>query len=149
VTIDRTQLNAEIKADPRAYGYATHVATGADTLVAALLNTKRAEIVVATSAIPVGAAAMVMDKDEFSLLTQMQLLQLQVILGAVSLSGGAVIPGSAPAHVIKDTIFPAASFPKTNAAFTSLETRSGSRAEELFGTGAIVTSDDVAKALRG
>lgn len=139
-------LRSEIQADPASLGYAAFVSAGDDSAIASALNLPRA-----------GAGYQIYRNDisqadiikcivsvDFKAATQLQMNKLQFLFPP-----GVLLDATAAntRQIILD-IFAGASA-TTTSALSAVATRAGSRAEVLFGAGAIVTSAQVSVALRG
>jgi hypothetical protein len=164
LSVNYAALTAEINTDPRGYGYAAAVAAGSDDAVVQLLNAVRdgtnppanptAASGVASGVVTVrrndisGAEilqAVDVKNDGAAGATNLQLQFFAACAGMRQLSF--VNPDGTDNMVLSGlkTCFTANSPSRTN--LTAISKRSGSRAEELFGTGVAVTDADVAKAL--
>jgi len=137
-----TALRTELQTDPNGHGYEPFVAGGADAEVASLLNRVRGTITVfrndITGAELVGAVVLV----EYAALlaAQREFLNTLILAGRVDVTNATTRANLA-------SVFAAGATSRVN--LVALASRAGSRAEQLFGTGVAVSSDDVAKALRG
>ena len=146
--INYTQLKTELNTDPMAYGYAPLIAIGNDQGLADMLNLQRASIV--------------MPRPDVTPLE---------ILEAINLSDLVTSPASTlySAWLIGMTTYPTVRLLKTDGSDTramgnfmkiltngsqsevrlrALSVRYGSRCEQLFGVGVVVTNYDIAVALR-
>ncbi len=136
--IDLLELKNEIINDPINLGYA-----GKEPIeIARLLNEVRTDITVTIDAeILAWKFLDAIDPDELDALTaeQMEKLKMLLSLGTINLK-------SANIRAILSRLFPTDS--KTAAALRSLIQRNGSRAEQLFGYGTVISHLDVARALR-
>jgi hypothetical protein len=150
--ISLTALATEINTDPRGYGYAEHVASGADSLIADLLNLVRAEITVRRA-----------DIAPVELLEAIDLRDFPATPAGIN---NATLAGSWLESVLQFARIPLLNADGTNnrirqnlnrllgdtngsqTRLGAISRRAGSRAEELFGVDTRVTSDDVARALR-
>lgn len=141
------QLKTELTTDPKGYGYA--LTTNQDAL-AALLNQVRAGEPQPQTVLTTRTLVAAIVPAEFNTIMgtseattgQIRAWYLQVLAsaGSVDLSNGNV-------QAALTLIFPQASCPTTFAAVQALYTRPGSRAESLFGAGAVVQSVDISLAL--
>ncbi len=158
--IDYSALNAELTADPQSLGFAALLADGDDEGLAALLDA-----VGSGSAYTLTLATL--DKNSFLTATTPAAVRLAiggngadgstplttVVIAkwsAVLAQARAADPGSQINLALLDQLgSPVTDNVMSQAEFTAMTTRQGSRAEVLFGAGTIVSSDDVAEALRG
>jgi hypothetical protein len=136
-------LKTELTTDPAAMGYAPMVAKGDDAGPVTLLNAPagsaffRSDVTIHDI---VGAVA----PADFAALAALQIAKLQLLFAGVS----TIDLSLATNRTILAGIFTGASAP-TLTALVAMAKRAGSRAETLFGAGAVVTPTDVAVALRG
>lgn len=137
MAINYTALRAEIENDPTTLGYAQYRTSGADNAIADLLNLVRAgvNVQVASMSFLKFMQAMVSQLSTLSTAqgTQMQLLGL----------GGSIPLSDTATRAYLEGVY------TTTAAKNQLQalyTRSGSRAEFLWGDGTRISSDDVATA---
>lgn len=138
--MDPLALKAELQTDPAALGYAPHLATGSFSPVVALINAPKAGVVMYRGVLPAYAVLDVMDEAEYTGLTADKKKLCDLLL-----SVGQVNTDSATTRARFASIFPAG---PTRTALLALAQRVGSRAEELFGQGTVVSADDIALALR-
>jgi hypothetical protein len=135
--IDQAKLKKEITSDSR---YAPHIAIGSDSGVADLLNEVDAAIQIPVTFISREQILAAMDYAEYEALDEIARALLTEYLRPA-------VRGSAPvdnrAHL--SGIF--ANSPKTLATIEALYSRPGSRAEELFGAGVVVSHLDIADVL--
>ncbi len=158
--LDYAALKTELTTDPAGLGYTAPIAAGSDAGVADLINS-----------IGSGSAYLLqlpsIDKNTFLTLTTPAAVRIGIgqtgADGSTPLSAAAIAkwtavlaqgraadPGSQINLALIATLgSPVADNVMTSAEFAALTTRQGSRAEVLFGAGTVVTSDDVATALRG
>jgi hypothetical protein len=141
--IDYTALRTELQTNPTSIaGLSAAVTAGQDCLAASLLNGNTT----ATNVFqPITTTAMkgAIDPTEFATLSATQLSQITVML-----SGDSVDATNTNIRTIVTNIFsPAGSFPTTRANMLALVRRAGTRPEVLFGSGTVLTCDDVRKAL--
>ena len=141
MSIDSQALATEITTDPAALGYAAPLAAGADQALADILNLVRTGVTFKIDREPITAAAFLAQcsSTEFLALTQLKLSQLSTVFAAQMIDINDV-----STQAILLGIFPAAGTTKAN--IQAILKRNGSRAEVLFGRGAIVTADDIARA---
>lgn len=145
MAIDYPALNTEIRTDPVGIGYAPHVDSGNDVLVAALLNEVRVAaptFSINRGEVPSQKVVNEFDAGEFGALVTEQLQRLSIMT-----QFGTVDLGDATVRQILGAIFPLGGVTRTN--LTALSTRSCSRGEFLFGAGTVISAADVARALRG
>lgn len=145
-------LKQELQADPRAYGYAAVIATGVYANVAALLNAVRD----GTTAAPNGVVGAAISVNRGTISAQ-ELVEaiVQSEMPTNASQRDWLIMVASGARVRVDTastaragllaIFAAGTATRTN--LTTVSSRPGSRAEELFGLGVAITGDDVGQAL--
>lgn len=140
MAIDYNALRTEIQTDPNGYGYAVHVTSGADSLVADLLNQVRAAIAIERETIPAYEVFEAIVPSEWTALTATNRTLIGQILsmGEIKVKGTNTRAAFLAAFGVGTT---------TRSNLAALQARQGSRAEQLFGQS--VTADDVARALRG
>lgn len=140
MAINYQQLKTELQTDPLSLGYGAAIAAGNSTAVAALINQVRPSIQINRRAVSVEDFLEAIDPTEYAGLTQTQLLRL------ILLTQQPIVPirGAQVRQLIRD-IFPNGG--PTRNSMVALRTRTGSRAEELFGEGESVSSTDVSVAL--
>lgn len=154
--IDRQALAAEIDADPNAYGYAAHVAANRPGDVAALLNEVRATITVRRADIASAEIVQAIDVADYTALganpTAAALSTERRYLGWLALLAAAPTVrllnddgSNTPVVANLLAMFPNGSGTRTR--LTAIASRFGSRAEQLFGTGSVVSATDVGEAL--
>lgn len=156
------ELAAEINTDPQTYGYGPHVTTGNDQAIADLLNKIR------TGAD--GEAAIVIPRSSCSGVEIQEAMDLRDISfpGTIQASAGASFlesawqstqvplltpptqanPNGQKTLIRKNLDRITGDINGSQARLDALALRNGSRAEQLFGVGTVVTSSNVAKALR-
>ena len=150
MAIDYTQLTAltaEIQSDPNAYGYAAFVAEGNDQGIADLLNLRRDGVSAPGAAITVYrndvrkaeiiGAFVVTDYDALT-------AARRDLVGAI-LQLDVVDATDATLRSNLAAVFAAGTTTRAN--LVAMAQRAGSRAEALFGTGAFIAHQDVARAL--
>jgi hypothetical protein len=144
MAIDPAALATEIQQDADALGYAASVVAGNDQAVADALNLVRAGATFQVSREPISTAFFLSNvaPAEFLALTAVKLAQLQCIVAAQSVD---INDASTQAMLVGIFGNPSA----TRTAIIAILKRQGSRAEALFGRGAVVSASDVSKALRG
>lgn len=152
-------LKTEIQNDPNGYGYAQHVATGADSLIAEMLNLVRtgsnggAEILVGRPDITPSELLEAIDPRDFNPtpnnFANMTLTGswLESVLQFPSIP---LLRADGTNNLIRGTLnrLLADGF-GSQARLNALSKRQGSRAEQLFGFGTSITPDHIARALRG
>ena len=156
--MDAATLETEIQTDPRALGYAALLAAGNDAGIAALLNA-----VTGSGAATIALASI--DRNTFLKITTAAAIRVATGIGS---DGGALAAGAAvkwgavlaqaraadPGSQIDLTLLPSLGDPSADrvmapSELAALTTRTGSRAEVLFGPGTIITPSDISFALRG
>ena len=131
-------LKAELLTDPNGYGY---MATGGDqTAKADAINLPRVAITVARGVVPSYEVVAATAPAEWALLTDQEQARYTMIVNA-----GVVDTTSANIIASFAAMFPAGSATRAN--LLALASRTGSRAEQLFGVGVAVSAVDVGKAL--
>lgn len=140
--MDRQELANEINADPVAMGYAAHVAAGAHESIAHLLNAPRPGVTVWRGVIPAHEIISATVPAEWAALTADEKQRYQTLTGA-----GDVDTGAAHVRTAFAAMFGPTTQTRTN--LTALAQRQGSRAEELWGAGVVVTHAHVTAALAG
>lgn len=141
MAIDYAVLANEINTDPNTLGYAPFVSAGDDMGVAALLNQIRAGISITKSYVPIEDVLAAIVKTEFDSLTSANKTVVDQFV-----RGTRVKTGDANMRTTMAALF--ASGTTTRANLVALATRTGSRAEVLFGENTAITHADVARALR-
>lgn len=137
--VNLAALRAELLADPSALGYAGLLAAGNHVGVAALLNQPRVGIVVKRDVIPSHEIFEAITAADYTALAAAEKTRLQVIL-----SMGSVNVAGINTRAQLSSMFGAGTTTRTN--ILALIDRQGSRAEQLFGTGASVTVEDIGRA---
>lgn len=133
-----SSLRTELSTDPTGiYGTAWTVGDN-DALVAAI-NAPRAGVSVGRGVVPTHVVFEAMDAGEWSTLSAIEKQRVETLLamGTIDLSG-------ARTRATLTGIFPSGSV--SRAALVALTDRQGSRAEQLFGAGVVVTIGDVRRA---
>lgn len=136
----RDWLTAELKGDPLNWGYATLADTFAIT---ALLNDATKDRPVAQNAVTAADLVVCVHPGELVATPLPGLAQWWIDKLLPALAGAAIDPHDPRVAALRDGLFPAAVYPQTNAALVALQTRRGSRAEELAGAGTVVTAEQV------
>lgn len=137
--IDYGRLATELRTDPRAIGYGKNVTDGSDTFTADAINLARPEIQIERNPIPAHEVLEAFPADAWPKLSTNDLLYLLLLC-----SGGQVWTGANTLAALTDI------FTRAGASIEGLGAilhRPGSRAEELFGAGAVVRHQDVGAAL--
>lgn len=139
MAINYAALKTELQTDPAGLGYAPHLAAGADQSLADLLNEVRQSISISRATIPAYEVWEAIVPAEWAALTANERQRVQTILsmGEVNVQGANTRSSLAAA-------FGAGTTSRTN--LIALQSRQGSRAEQLFGDGVAVTNEDIAKA---
>lgn len=149
--MDYQELAAEIANDPEDVGYAQHASSGADTLVAALLNAR-------TGAGAGDVTEPVLAKGDFVLAITPALARIDALenasLRTVWGRYWEAIQCAETFRVADPRLAGLLDLAVTHGVLTAEEraavgVRTGSRAEVLWGAGTVVSADDVARALRG
>lgn len=138
--VDFIALKAEITNDPLTLGYAAHVTAGRDIQVANLLNMLGRTVDRVTVSAQEIVQAIVPSEYTSLVAVERDRLAFMLLAGQLSVKNTNV----RAAFLL---IFGAGT--ASRAALGALQTRNGSRAEELFGEGTVITSDQVAQAIRG
>lgn len=143
MAIDYAALKTELQTDPQTMGYAPLIADGSDNQLAALLNalTGPGAGAVDRDILPAYEIVDAVVQAEYDPLTAAQKQQLLLITGAGQVNIRATNTRAALAAMFGPGT-------TTRANMLALQTRTGSRAEVLFGIGTVITADDVAIALR-
>ena len=133
-----TALKSELQTDPTALGYSAHVAAGRTAALADLLNALNPAISVFRHSIPTWEIVANTAKPEYDALLpgDKQLYQILVSTGTVDVSDSRIRAMFAGIFGVGTT---------TRANLITMASRSGSRAEQLFGVS--VSHTDCAKAL--
>ena len=139
--ISYTALKAEAVADPLGIGYAPHIASGNDQAIADLFNTPRQGATVSRTLVPAWEVVNAVVPTEYAALTAAarEYLTFAVAAGELQLGGGGVRDGLAAVFAANTA---------TRANLVALLDKPATRAEELFGFGVTITTDDIAKARR-
>jgi len=139
--MDFAALKAEVQTDPVGLGYAIHLASGSLSPIVALLTAARAGVTVFRGVIPAYEVINATVTAEWTTLTAAEKQRYQTITGA-----GQVDTANANVRAAFLAMFAAGTATRT--ALVALASRPGSRAEELWGAGVVVSAEDVARALR-
>lgn len=157
MAIDYVALKTELQTDPTALGYSASVASGDDLATAAILNLVRVAIQLKRTDVTAAEVwSAINTADMVALPASPTAAQLSDERRKLAwLSGVAAVSGlrlqndngtDTPVITMAKSIFTAGSATLTR--LGALALRSGSRAEQLFGTGVAVSAADIAKALR-
>lgn len=139
--IDAAALTAEIQNDPTTLGYAPFVAAGNDQAIADLLNTLRVGISVNRDTVTGNEFLAAVVLSDYT-----ALVDADSKAWVKSLASMATIDvKNANIRAIVAGMFPGGSATRAN--LVALQTRQGSRAEQLFGAGNSVSIFDIARAL--
>lgn len=138
--LDFVALKAELVADPTARGYSAALAAGDFSPVAALLNEVQGGITVDVPTVEGRAILEALEWSDLSALPVNAMLYLSALCQM-----DAVPTDSANVRAVLATILAGTG---SLANLVALQTRSGSRAEQLFGAGVIVSAADVLRAWR-
>lgn len=140
--IDFQALNIEITTDPLGFGYSVDVANGSDGLIAQKINQIQTGRKITVDTIDGQKMMQPVDITEYAALSAAAQRAWSAIIS--SGNGEIEIKNNGTRKQIAAIWGPGTT---TRANLSLLQTRDGSRAEELFGAGILLTSDDVAKAL--
>ncbi len=152
-----TQLKTELQTDPSSLGYAAPLAAGTMAALAGLLNQPRASIRIRRADIASSEVAIAIEVTDFTSLqanpTAAQLSSerrylawLTAILAVPAVRLLNNDGSNTPVITNFQAMFPAGSGTRTR--LLALAERDGSRAEQLFGVGVVVSYQDVGLALR-
>ena len=139
--MDLAALKNELTIDPAALGYAAMIAAGNHNALATTLNLVRAGIAINRTIVPAYEIINATDAAEWTSATAAEKQRYQTIVGA-----GQVDLSNANVRAMFQAMFGAGT--TTRAALMALLTRTGSRGEQLFGAGTVVTHVDILEALR-
>lgn len=141
--IDISALKTELLTDPLGVGYGPSVGAGSDGATADLINAKTGPGAANVKREPITPDVFftAIPATEFLALTPLALQQLSVVLSQPTIdltdqNTRDIVQGIFPTTAVKT-------------ALGGFKNRVGSRAEKLFGTGTVVSIDNVATALRG
>ena len=140
--MDYVALKSELQTDPTSLGYAAAIASGSDNILANLINAVSQSININRATVTNVEVFNAIDATDYAGLTSAKKSDLQLVL-----TPDTVTVNNANVRTILASIFGAGSATRT--ALLALQTRKGSRAEQLFGAGVFVTESDIAIALRG
>jgi hypothetical protein len=149
MAIDYALLKSELQGDPRSYGYAPLIAAGDDSGLAAMLNQVRPEISIRRP--DVKAAELLEAIDNRDLLPSATGLDQAWLNAVLSQDQGVrlVLPNGSNTRVVANLNRLVGNTQCSQTRLQTISTRTGSRAEELFGANTVITDSDIAKALRG
>lgn len=143
MAIDYAALKTEIQTDPKALGFAALVTAGNDQGIADKLNQVGASgETIGSGVIPTWRIINATDPTEWAALTAQEKQRYQTLTGA-----GLLDTSNTNVRTAFTSMFAVGTATRT--ALNGLTTRSAARAEVLFGAGTVITSADVARALRG
>lgn len=153
MTINYTALKAELLSDPNAYGYAPLIAAGNDVGLAALLNEVRAGITIRRRDIAPQELLEAIDVRDFTMPAAIvtPTLAASWLESALQIQSGALrlLTDAGVATRVKGNLDRLLGNTQgTQDRLNALAVRTGSRAEQLFGTDTRVTHQDIATALR-
>ena len=149
MTINYVQLKAELLTDPNAYGYAPLIAVGSDQGLADMLNLPR--------------AAIVMPRPDVN---PLEVLEAINVVDFVAANAQTILMGSwlesltqfqqirilkengSDTRVLTNLMRFLVNGSQSEVRLRALASRSGSRAEQLFGVGTSISNTDIAQALR-
>jgi hypothetical protein len=141
MAFDPALLRTELQTDPQAIGYAPHVQAARDQVIADLLNLTRTGAAYQQFRGVVSAYEIInaTDPAEWAALTAQEKQRYQTLTGA-----GQVDLSNANLRAMFSAMFAANT--TTRAALLAIATRTGSRAEVLFGPGVTVTAAQIGAA---
>ena len=139
MAIDYIVLKTELNIDPQGYGYSAYWANGQDWKLAELINQTRDNILIARDIVPAYEIFETIVPSEWVSLSAQEKERIQLIL-----SMGEILIKGENTKASFQTAFGAGTTTRKN--ILNLITRKGSRAEQLFGSGILISWDDVAKA---
>ena len=150
MTLDRARLREELRTDPLGYGYAEWVADGSDQALGDLLNHVRDGVTAPRDGKPIGAAIRVdrLDVTPIELLDAVDPRDLDPSPAVAAWFQALASRPQIPAALVTRLGAHLAPASEARARLAARLTRTGSRAEQLFGAGAWVRHEDVAHALR-
>lgn len=138
--INYPALKTEVQSDPNGYGYAAPLATGTYWQVADLLNTVRATIHVDRDLVAAHEVYEAIVPAEWSALTADEKQRVSTLLGM-----GEINAKGTNTRASFAAAFGAGTTTRTN--LVALQTRDGSRAEQLFGAGTVIRPEDITTAM--
>ena len=136
-----TELRGELQDDPRGRGYAPYAARGQDSQLADLLNKLQEGIQVLRENVPNTEFDGLIDPVERAAMTSLQLQHLSTLTVMAEVDMGSPGVEGFCVNVIPECA-------SSTARIRAHKIRRGSRAEQLFGTGVVMTHRDVGLALR-
>jgi len=142
MALTQAGLNTELTTDPAALGYGPLISTENWTELAALLNAPKAGFTISVGVLPSYRVVAAIKQSDWDALTASERTYLSFVVqaGQVQCDAGEVRAALAG-------LFPAGSVTRAN--LVAMVDRPGSRAEEVFGTGVVITYEDVIRAVRG
>ena len=139
MAINLVALRSELETDPNEYGYAAPYAAGDNGTCVVLLNEVRAGITVDKPTVTAADMQSAVVGTEFAALADVAQRAWQCVLAC-----GDVPVENANIRAQVSAIWDVGTTTRSN--LVSLQTRTGSRAEELFGAGAVVDHHHIAEA---
>ena len=137
--IDYAVLTVELETDPNAYGYAALAAAGNDQGQADILNLRRSGITVYRNDVSRGDVIGALSLTDYDALPAARRGLMDAVMRMETLD-------ASNANLRANVLSVFAPGTQTRASLSALAQRTGSRAEQLFGTGARVSHQDVAAA---
>lgn len=141
--INYATLKTELTADPRTYGYAPNIVSGAHNILADMLNEIRVAIQIDTRQISSAKFSGLIVLTEYEALSAARRNYLDMVMSAPTVD----LTTGSPTVTALTTMFGAATTTRANV--VAAQKRAGSRGEELFGLNTRITADDVSMALAG
>lgn len=141
MSIDLAALKTEITTDPETLGYAAPLAAGQTGDVAALLNASNAAIRTDRDLVPAHEIFEAIVQSEWAALDAQEKSRIALVLSMSEVN----VKGTNTRAAFTEAF---ANGTGTRTALVALLTKDGTRAEQLFGSGARVTHTDVARASR-
>ena len=141
MAISLVVLKTEIDTDPTGLGFASHVASGDHSQIAALLNEINTSIQVDRELVPAHEVASAVVASEYGALTARERERYAALISTSKVN--------VKSQNTRDAfleMFPAGSTTRANLA--TLQTKDGSRAEQVLGEGVSISHADVSQALR-
>lgn len=142
MAIDYQALRNEIQNDPTAIGFAAMVTAGDTGAIADALNLSRVAINITRDVVPSYEVFDAIVPSEWAALSSQEKNRIQLILSM----GQVLVKGTNTRQAFLDA-FSAGTTTRTNLA--ALQTRKGSRLEQLFGAGSSISYQEVGRALGG
>lgn len=139
MAIDLVALRNELETDPNSYGYAGPYAEGDNGTLCVLLNEVRAGITVDVPTLTAAQMQAAVVGSEFGALADVKQRAWQCVLAC-----GEIPVDNSNIRAQVSSIWGAGTTTRSN--LVALQTRTGSRAEELFGAGTVINHHHVAEA---